>query len=79
MVSVGFRTWAFSGARTIDQDDRVASFRPIEADTDEQALEVARQFVGSFDVEEWHLDRKVGRVNRLGRIRRAGQRTIGPF
>jgi hypothetical protein len=51
-------------AYLIDQDDRVASFKPIEADTDEQALEVARQFVGSFDVEVWHLDRKVGRVNR---------------
>jgi hypothetical protein len=40
----------------------VASYRPIDAATDEDALEVAKQFVNDHDVEVWLLDRKVGRL-----------------
>ena len=48
----------------IDRDNRVASYKPIEADTDAEALEAARQFVDDYDVEVWHLDRKIGRLER---------------
>jgi hypothetical protein len=49
-------------AYLINRDDRVTSYRPIEAATDEEALELARQFVDGHDVEVWLLDRKVGRL-----------------
>jgi hypothetical protein len=49
-------------AYLINRDDRVTSYRPIEAATDEEALEMARQFVDGHDVEVWLLDRKVGRL-----------------
>jgi hypothetical protein len=49
-------------AYLINRDDRVASYRPIEAATDEEALELAKQFVDGHDVEVWLLDRKVGRL-----------------
>ena len=48
----------------IDGDDRVASYKPIEAGTDADALDAARQFVGGCDVEVWLLDRKIGRLER---------------
>ena len=48
----------------INADNRVASFRPLEADTDAEALEAARQFVDDCDLEVWHLDRKIGRLER---------------
>ena len=51
-------------AYLIDGDDRVASYKPIEAETDAEALEAARQFVDRGDVEVWHLDRKIGRLER---------------
>jgi hypothetical protein len=51
-------------AYLINADDRVASFRPLEADTDAEALRAARQFVDGCDVEVWHLDRKIGRLER---------------
>jgi hypothetical protein len=51
-------------AYMIDRDNRVASYKPIEADTDAEALEAARQFVDDYDVEVWHLDRKIGRLER---------------
>jgi hypothetical protein len=47
----------------IDKDDRVVSFKPVEADSDEEALEAARQFVDGHDVEVWLLDRMVGRLS----------------
>jgi hypothetical protein len=47
----------------IDKDDRVESFKPVEADSDEEALEAARQFVDGHDVEVWLLDRMVGRLS----------------
>jgi hypothetical protein len=55
-------------AYLIDGDDRVASYKPIDADTDEEALEVARQFVDGCDVEVWDLDRKIGRLGRESRV-----------
>jgi hypothetical protein len=51
-------------AYIIDRDDRVASYKPIEAETDAAALEAARQFVDDCDVEVWYLDRKIGRLER---------------
>ena len=51
-------------AYLIDQDDRVKSFRPVEADDDEAALVVATQFVDGHDVEVWLLDRMVGRLSK---------------
>ena len=51
-------------AYLINADNRVASFRPLEADTDAEALQAAHQFVDGCDVEVWHLDRKIGRLER---------------
>jgi len=51
-------------AYLITADDRVASFRPLEAETDAEALKAAHQFVDDRDVEVWHLDRKIGRLER---------------
>jgi hypothetical protein len=51
-------------AYLIDGDDRVASYKPIEAETDAEALKAARQFVDGCDVEVWQLDRKIGRLER---------------
>ena len=51
-------------AYLIDDDDRVASYQPIEAQSDSEAMEAARPFVDGFDVEVWHLDRKIGRITR---------------
>jgi hypothetical protein len=52
-------------AYIIDRDNRVASYKPIDADTDAEALEAARQFVDGYDVEVWYLDRKIGRLERV--------------
>jgi hypothetical protein len=49
-------------AYLIDEDDRVASYKPVEAESDAEAIEAARRFVDGFDVEVWHLDRKIGRL-----------------
>ena len=46
----------------ITADDRVASFRPLDAETDAEALKAARQFVDGCDVEVWQLDRRIGRL-----------------
>ena len=51
-------------AYLIDQNDRVESFKPIEADSDEEVLEAAKQLVDGHDVEVWLLDRMVGRLRR---------------
>ena len=51
-------------AYLIDRDNRVSSYRPVEADTDADALEAARQFVDGCDIEVWHLDRMIGRLER---------------
>jgi uncharacterized protein YcsI (UPF0317 family) len=52
-------------AYLINGDNRVVSFRPIEAETDAQALQIARRFVHGCDVEVWCLDRKIGRLERI--------------
>jgi hypothetical protein len=49
-------------AYLINRDDRVTSYRPIEAATDEEAMEIAKQFLDGHDVDVWLLDRKVGRL-----------------
>jgi hypothetical protein len=51
-------------AYLINEDNRVASYKPIEAETDADALQAARQLVSGCDVEVWHLDRRVGRIER---------------
>lgn len=51
-------------AYLINGDNRVSSYRAIDADTDADALEAARNFVEGCDVEVWQLDRKVGRLER---------------
>ena len=49
-------------AYLISADNRVASYRPIDAETDAEALRAARQFLDACDVEVWDLDRKIGRL-----------------
>jgi hypothetical protein len=51
-------------AYLIDDDNRVASYLAIEAATDEEALEAAKQLVDGHDVEVWLLDREIGRLKR---------------
>jgi hypothetical protein len=46
-------------AYLINGDDRVTSCKPVEAETDAEAMKAARQFV-----EVWYLDRKIGRLER---------------
>jgi hypothetical protein len=52
-------------ASFIDKDVCVTSYRPVEAATDEEALQIARQFVDCDDVEVWYFDRKVGRLEHI--------------
>ena len=52
-------------AYLIDKDDRVESYKPVEAHDDEKALEAARQLVDGHDVEVWFLDRMVGRLSKI--------------
>ena len=49
-------------AYLINEDNRVASYKPIDADTDADALQAARQLVDGCDVEVWYLDRRIGRL-----------------
>jgi hypothetical protein len=51
-------------AYLINVDNRVASYRPLETATDEEALETAKQHDDGHDVEVWLLDREVGRLKR---------------
>jgi hypothetical protein len=51
-------------AYLINGDNRVTSCKPVDADTDMEALTAARQFVDGCDVEVWCLDRKIGRLER---------------
>ena len=51
-------------AYLINGDNRVSSYRAIDAETDVEALKAAHQFVGGCDVEVWELDRKIGRLER---------------
>jgi hypothetical protein len=45
-------------------DNRVTSYKPVDADTDAEAMKAARQLVDGCDVEVWYLDRKIGRLER---------------
>ena len=65
-LSQGKRETAMQRYRAylINEDNCVASYRPIEAATDEQALEAAKQLVDGHDVEVWLLDREIGRLKR---------------
>jgi hypothetical protein len=51
-------------AYLINGNNRVSSFRAIDAETDAEALKAARQLVDGCDVEVWYLDRKIGRLER---------------
>jgi hypothetical protein len=51
-------------AYLVNGDNRVTSYKPVEADTDAEAMKTARQFVDGCDVEVWYLDRKIGRLER---------------
>ena len=51
-------------AYLINWDNRVSSYRAIDAATDAEALTAARQFVEGCDVEVWYLDCKIGRLER---------------
>ena len=54
-------------AYLIDGDNRVASYRPVDADTDAEALQAARQLADGHDVEVWLLDRMIGRLPRTAK------------
>jgi hypothetical protein len=49
-------------AYLINADNRVASYRPIDAERDAEALRAAREFLDACDVEVWDIDRKIGRL-----------------
>ena len=51
-------------AYLINEDNRVTSYKPVEADSDAEALKVAREFINGCDVEVWYPDRKIGRLER---------------
>jgi hypothetical protein len=51
-------------AYLINEDNRVSSYKPIDADTDADALTAARALADVCAVEVWDLDRKVGRIER---------------
>ena len=55
-------------AYLIDEHDRVASYRPIEADGDAEALQAARQFADGCDVEVWLLARRIGRLPNAAKL-----------
>jgi hypothetical protein len=44
-------------AYLINGENRVSSYRAIDAETDAEALRAARQFVDGCDVEVWYFDR----------------------
>jgi hypothetical protein len=50
-------------AYLIDVNDRIVAFKPLEADTNKEALLAARLFADGCDVEVWYLDRRIGRLN----------------
>lgn len=52
-------------AYLIDENNRVTSYKPIDAATDSEALQAARQLVDGCDVEVWDRDRKIGRVSHV--------------
>jgi hypothetical protein len=53
-------------AYLIDKDDKVDSYKPVEADSDEGALEAAKQLLDGHDfgIEVWLLDRIIGSLGK---------------
>ena len=51
-------------AYLIETDNRVHSYKAIDAESDEEALEAAKRLVDGHDVEVWSLDRMVGRLTK---------------
>jgi hypothetical protein len=49
-------------AYLLDREGHIAAYKPIEANSDAEAMEIAKQFVHGCDVEVWLNDRKVGRL-----------------
>jgi hypothetical protein len=49
-------------AYLINGDNRVTSCKPVEAETDDEALQAARRLAQGCDVEVWLLDRMIGRL-----------------
>lgn len=60
-------------AYLIDENDRVTSYRPIDADSDAEALQAARPLVDGCDVEVWQLDRRIGRLERARKLQLRAQ------
>ncbi len=56
-------------AYLINEDNRVASYKPIDADADAEALTAARPLADGCDAEVWRLDRKIGRLERQAPMR----------
>jgi hypothetical protein len=52
-------------AYLIDGNNRVASYKPVEANGDAEALQAARRLFDGCDVEVWDRDRKIGRLERV--------------
>ena len=48
----------------LNSDDRIYAVRHIDAQNDAEALEAAREFATSVDVEVWQLGRFVARVKK---------------
>jgi hypothetical protein len=48
----------------VDGENRIVSFKAVDAETDEEALRAAKQYVDGCDVEVWYLDRKIGWLSR---------------
>jgi hypothetical protein len=48
----------------VDGENRIVSFKAIDAETDEEALRAAKAYVDGCDVEVWYLDRKIGWLSR---------------
>jgi hypothetical protein len=46
-------------AYVVDHDGHFKTFEIIAAENDAEAVKLARQYVDGFDVEVWHLDRKI--------------------
>lgn len=49
-------------AYLIDTEGHIRAAKEIEADCDERALEVSKQYVDGCDVELWDGDRKIAHL-----------------
>ncbi len=50
-------------AYVLTPDDHIQAVRFIEAETDEEALEIAGQYVDGCDIELWDCGRKIARLS----------------